>query len=420
LTFESLPKNFLTKIIIRKPDWRVLLMNRKLTCAFILAILVVLNACADMQTIGRKTILPGVDTKEGVAIHLDAQQRLLIARGAYFCAEPSPDALASYAASLGFGVSAPSYGAASVANAIQSSAGSIGLRTQSITLMRDALYRMCEAYMNGYIGDVQVATLLGRSQDLTAVVLAVEQLTGAVTANQIALTGTAGAASSANLISNQEQLDAFRKSEEEKKTDLDAAIKARDELQNSVTAKETEVKNAQAAFDQANQPNPKGDKTELEKDLNIKKTALNELKSNLDLANKQVDAKQKVYDLAKKDRETVEKIKDSAMTSASANAAGAGHFSNTAQRNQLSEQSTVEVAKAVEKMIIEVLNKDYTIDSCMSFVTLTSRFETASETDPRRSEKLTTQAQDLKKVCFELITASMVEKTRRIKEASQK
>lgn len=58
--------------------------------------------------------------------------------------------------------------------------------------MRDALNRMCEAYGNGAIGEAQVVTLLNRSQDLTAVIFAVEQLTGAVTANQFAVTGSSG------------------------------------------------------------------------------------------------------------------------------------------------------------------------------------------------------------------------------------
>jgi len=117
----------------------------------------------------------------------------------------------------------------------------------------------------------------------------------------------------------------------------------------------------------------------------------------------------------------VEKTKDSAMTIASANAASAGQFSNTALRNRLTEKTAERIAKSLENMIVEVLNKDYTIDSCMSFVTLTSRFETASDADSRRSEILKApEAQDLNKVCFELIKASMEAITRKIREASQK
>ena len=32
---------------------------------------------------------------------------------------------------------------------------SIGLRTQTITLLRDGLYRLCEAYMNGAVDEIQ-------------------------------------------------------------------------------------------------------------------------------------------------------------------------------------------------------------------------------------------------------------------------
>ena len=50
--------------------------------------------------------------------------------------------------------------------------------------MRDAFYRICEASNNGNLNDLEVATLLRRSQDLTAVVLAVEQLTRGVSNGQ--------------------------------------------------------------------------------------------------------------------------------------------------------------------------------------------------------------------------------------------
>ncbi len=78
-----------------------------------------LSGCANFQTVSRQTTLPG--GSGGLAIHLDAQQRLVVvnALGRY-CTEPSPDALAAYASSLGLGVSAPTQGAASLAQALQS------------------------------------------------------------------------------------------------------------------------------------------------------------------------------------------------------------------------------------------------------------------------------------------------------------
>src|SRR5437879_539384 len=132
------------------------------------AILPICAACANFETLSRSTHLP----HHGRAIHLDAPQRLVYSdKRGHICAEPSPDALQAYASSLGAGISVPSYGAASFAQALQASSGSIGLRTQSITLMRDALYRICEASHNGSLADGDVVQLLERSQDLTLGVL---------------------------------------------------------------------------------------------------------------------------------------------------------------------------------------------------------------------------------------------------------
>lgn len=149
-----------------------------------------LVGCANFNT-DRSTEIPakskdGTDGGSGKLVHLDAQQRVVITNGlGSICAEPSPDALAAYASAVGLGGSVPGKGAASIAQALQSTAGSIGLRTQSITLMRDALYRLCEAYSNKVVSPIMMPTLLARSLDLTAVIVAIEQLTGAVAASQV-------------------------------------------------------------------------------------------------------------------------------------------------------------------------------------------------------------------------------------------
>ncbi len=171
-------------------------MNQKMRSVYLLSLLILslsLTGCANLHTIGRHTDIPSYQDKGvGKAIHLDAQQRLVVFNGLQkYCAEPSPDALAAYASSLGLSATGPSEREISIAQALQSSTGSIGLRTQSITLMRDALYRICEAYSNGAINEIQAVALLGRSLDLMAVILAIEQLTGAVVPRQILITGKA-------------------------------------------------------------------------------------------------------------------------------------------------------------------------------------------------------------------------------------
>ncbi len=98
---------------------------------------------------------------------MDARQRTIVSveRGTppdthrIICAEPSPDTLATIAASGGLsgGVSGiPAVPgsvdlATSFSNAEQ--AAFIGARNSTIQLLRDGLYRACEAYMNGALGD---------------------------------------------------------------------------------------------------------------------------------------------------------------------------------------------------------------------------------------------------------------------------
>ena len=138
------------------------------------------------------------------SVHLDASQRLLFFKKGMICAEPSPDALQAYASSLGFGLTAPQPATAEGVQALSTSSGSIGLRTQSINLVRDYLYRVCEAAASGSISEVDVAQILRRLQDMTLGILAIEQLTASTNENAVEL---------ANLAAIQESLDEARETE---------------------------------------------------------------------------------------------------------------------------------------------------------------------------------------------------------------
>src|SRR5262245_1696768 len=131
-----------------------------LACRFSAALLLpaLLSACGYMTTVMRpydaKVNSVAIDAKQRVVISVAPQEvksdpgkRLL----PVVCAEPSPDALS--ALSSGFGLSGSYKDKAELANSLSlaEAAGSIGLRTQSIQLMRDAMYRLCEGYMAGAI-----------------------------------------------------------------------------------------------------------------------------------------------------------------------------------------------------------------------------------------------------------------------------
>ena len=212
---------------------------RKLFLSVALACSIGLSGCANLNTISRSKTLP----KDGKVIHLDIQQRLLIANSAgAYCAEPSPDGLAAFAAALGVSASNPTSSALSVAGSGNSNAASIGLRSQTITVMRDAMYRVCEAYNNGFIGKAQVPTLISRSQDLTAVILAVEQLTGPLTAQQVALTGATDASASASLVAIAEQLELAMKQVERPTTRLEEATAHVNKLEGMISAVNAQVR----------------------------------------------------------------------------------------------------------------------------------------------------------------------------------
>jgi hypothetical protein len=114
---------------------------------------------------------------------LDAKQRVVLSlaseegrsrTGRYVCAEPSPDALSAIAApgALEAQVAGQGGGAASVS--LNEAVASMGLRTQTIQLLRDGLYRACEAYLNGAIDEFGYALLLNKYDDSMISLVAID------------------------------------------------------------------------------------------------------------------------------------------------------------------------------------------------------------------------------------------------------
>lgn len=67
------------------------------------SLLLALSACANLHTIHRTTDLPD----DGKAVHLDAAQRVIhVTKNGKACAEPTPDALQSYASAFGSALNA--------------------------------------------------------------------------------------------------------------------------------------------------------------------------------------------------------------------------------------------------------------------------------------------------------------------------
>lgn len=324
----------------------------------------VLSGCANFNSVGRSSSLGGGSYSENVAIHLDAQQRVVLSKGNMekICSEPSPDAMAAYAAALGLGVQIPRIGGGSLAQGGSSSIADIGLRTQTITVMRDALYRICEASMNGTINEYHMPPLLVRGMDLTAVVLATEQLTGAVAASQAALVASAKASATASgsemLRANEQALDLAKTDAANAKADYDTA-KGKLAIQDQVVIDKQTAMNT--ATDEAA-------KAQLKNELAIEK-------ANQESLQKEVADKKKAQEKADKlvadITETREGVLRQMSTSTNVETGGDKSFNNPGgvgkSLHDNSEKNIAAVATAVKEMVQHVLDKDYSAEGCLSF-----------------------------------------------------
>ncbi len=123
------------------------------------------------------------------------------------CAMPSPDAIAAAAAAGSLSVDNPGGTSGAASLGIGEAASSIGLRTQSIQLLRDAMYRMCEGYALGAVDEVQYGIMMRRFQANMIAILAIEQLTGAVAAPQAAVSASAESSVFSQLIGEREAVE---------------------------------------------------------------------------------------------------------------------------------------------------------------------------------------------------------------------
>ena len=127
-----------------------------------------------------------IDSTPANSISLDGKQRMVIVtdRGGsknnarVVCAEPSPDALVGIAASASAGLSVSGKASAELATSLAEAVQTVGRRTQTIQLLRDGLYRACEAYLNGAITAQEYKLIISRVDDMAVTLVAIDGLTG--------------------------------------------------------------------------------------------------------------------------------------------------------------------------------------------------------------------------------------------------
>jgi len=330
------------------------------------------SGCANVTTISRNTPLP-----KGTAIHLDAQQRLVYSNNdGVVCAEPSPDAIQSVAASLGASAAVPEKAAASVATALQQSTGGIGLRTQSITLLRDALYRICEGSHNKTLQHNDVVQLLQRSQDLTLGALAIEQLTGTVVARQVILNSGANASASANISNTKAQLDSAKldvaaknQAAADAQQKLDDDGKSLKAAQDKQAADKKKLADDQALSDDKKTDAIKQEIQDLTKAADPDDQAVKTLSATVAT---DTDAKKSAdddYANAKKATVAIQNNFQAAVSAANAAATGQGSFSTGDGPGSVINKDTAhEISTGVTHIVDEVMNKGHLTDTCMNIL----------------------------------------------------
>lgn len=151
-----------------------------------ISLAVVALACCGCAPVIHKQF--SVETDPPISLSIDAKQRIawVLTRKAVrpsgsssgqtvtptdrvICAEPSPDAMVGIAAALGLDVPFRG-GSVGFEGKLAEAVSQMGTRTQTIQLLRDGLYRACEAYLNGVLDETDYETVL-RHYDSTMIML---------------------------------------------------------------------------------------------------------------------------------------------------------------------------------------------------------------------------------------------------------
>jgi hypothetical protein len=330
---------------------------------------------------------------ENKSYALDVKQRVIVSRSwetsgtryVMTCAEPSPDALAVISASAGGGAansiqtrsdkatgdsaSGSTNQVLNVTAALAEQGAYIGLRTQSIQLLRDTMYRLCEGYLSQAISPEEYTTMMRRYQSTMMGLLAIEQLTRPVVAAQVALTSNATAQSGAN--ANEAAVDkaisrveAKQKEQALSQSEYDAAVRQESEAAEKLGRNLNDEKDARDKATKA----ATGDAAAKEQAANDAAKPYVEARSgliakqkeaadNVRLARTRLNAASRWVADAEAD---LLRIRASVSTSAG----GSGQIGAI---GEASAQMTADLSTAV-RGIVEDINRSYMKDGCFALV----------------------------------------------------
>ena len=169
------------------------------------------------------------------------------------CAEPSPDVAQALStamtAAASVQVKGQGGGSLSFGKSAAESVAQLGERLGTIQLLRDGLYRACEAYANGAISDITYAVLLSRYDDTMVSMLTAELAAGAFGRSLATLGGQASTEAS-----TKGSMDALVEKEEQNV----------DQKEKELAVAKSKQEDAEADRDKAKEEDPDGDNSEKE------------------------------------------------------------------------------------------------------------------------------------------------------------
>lgn len=340
-------------------------MINRLTFALIMLIVLLSAGCANFMSI-HHTFKPD----EGDSISIDAKQRVVYSVKKTYgdnvswravCAEPSPDALAAISASSG--LSADNLKVAlSAALGIQEGAASIGLRTQTIQILRDAMYRLCEGYASGALDDIAFSRLQRRYQNIMLGLLAIEQLTGVVSPKQVALFGGASSSVGKTALEINKALNEAKGLRRESKSALEEAATKKKEADDALQAAKAEYQKKLAA----NNNDSKAD--EVAKYMKDVLDPAQVKAANQDQAYK---TKKAIFDDTESSVASLEKALDS-YGKIMATAIVQGNFDGGISGTTISNENAAVIAGTVQGIVRDIVIRDYSKETCLD--SLVSRY----------------------------------------------
>lgn len=252
-----------------------------------------------------------LDSEHSTAISVDAKQRLVLTNQRVkeqeeistvegkpdekktkktkeilmrFCAEASPDVFSvlsqSGSGSLSAGQAADPKTVNIALQAAFTSAetGSTISRTQTVNMLKEMMYRTCERFLNGQIGELEYPIIAARDQRIMTSILAIEQLTGVITPRPIAISASSEASTGDSASAAITAIDAAHASIAQKNGVFDSLQKEFTELDSSNPSCAVIMAKTGGAIDEA-------EKSKLDQ-CKAKKKSVDDAKKELDDAKK--------------------------------------------------------------------------------------------------------------------------------------